>query len=369
MKKIAIVTFNDANNYGAFLQEYALFNFLNNNKCDVKVIDYENKDFLQQYKYSNNLIKRKGLINKLKILYDIIFRTDIYLKKLQRERLFEQCKAKEIEFTNKIIEGQKIELDFDYYVAGSDQIWNVNITGHNMFYFLDFVRDNNKKVSYSASFGNNRFNSDDYQLFKNYISCFKSVLVREESGKKMLKEYCNIESSVTLDPTFLLNTRDWYDFSEKSGIDYSHRRYVLVYLVLRSNEIFDAAYKYAEKNQCELVLIGCKSVIKRNGIIKKALNNIGPYEFVHLVRYAKAVFSTSFHGSALAINMQVPFFYLIPDEGRRLRLSDLMNELHVGNRDISYGVVSENINWDEVAKALDVSRKKSSDLLLKSIGF
>ncbi|SEG19714.1 Polysaccharide pyruvyl transferase [Butyrivibrio sp. Su6] len=368
MNNIAIVTFNDANNYGAFLQEYALFNYLKKNNCNVNVVNYENEEFLQQYKYANNLLKRKGILNKLKILYDIIFRTDIYKKKIQREHLFEQCKLKEISLTEKVTSGNDLRQSFDYYIAGSDQVWNVNITDHNLFYFLDFVNDNKKKVSYAASFGNNDFSDDDYQIFKKYISCFKKVLVREESGKKMLAEKCGIESDVVLDPTFLLNVNEWYSFSDKSCIDYSLKKYVLVYLVFRSNDIIDAAYEYAKDHQCELILIGCKSVVKRNGFVIKAMNNIGPYEFVHLIRYARAVFSTSFHGTALAINMRVPFFYEIPDEGRRLRLSDLMVKLNVGNRDISRGNIDGDINWDDVSRCLDKNRQISERLLLDSVG-
>lgn len=367
MKNIAIVTFNDANNYGAFLQEYALFNYLRKKGCTVKVVNYENKDFLQQYKYSNNLFKRKGVVNKLKILYDIILRTDIYIKKVRRERLFDQCKSEEIDFTEKVTAGQQLKQDFDYYVAGSDQVWNINITNHNMFYFLDFVDDDNKKISYAASFGNNEFSNDNYELFKQYLSCFRSVLVREESGRKMLEEKCGIDSTVTLDPTFLLSIHDWYEFSDKSRIDFSHKKYVLVYLVFRSDDIFDAAYKYAKENQCEIILIGCKSVIKRNGYVIKAMNDVGPYEFVHLIRYAKAVFSTSFHGTALSINMKVPFYYEIPDEGRRLRLSDLMTKLNIGNRDISNGMLDKDIDWENVSKCLDENRNKSAKLLLESL--
>lgn len=60
MKKIYIATFQNADNYGAMLQCYALSNFLNNFN-ETCVIDYNNEFLMRQYKiirrFDNNLIK------------------------------------------------------------------------------------------------------------------------------------------------------------------------------------------------------------------------------------------------------------------------------------------------------------------------
>ena len=42
---------------------------------------------------------------------------------------------------------------YDAYIVGSDQVWNPLITGGDSAYFLDFVKDRQKKFAYAASFG------------------------------------------------------------------------------------------------------------------------------------------------------------------------------------------------------------------------
>ena len=161
MKKIGIVTFNDANNYGAFLQEYSLLKFIKNTKHEAEVINYENKEFSQLYKYSNNIIKRNGLVNKLKILYNMILRTNTYMARLKKNKLFKECIEKEITLSTKFDKETFDENDYKCFISGSDQVWNVRMTGYNYFYFLDFVKDNKKKKSYAASFGRSEFTESD----------------------------------------------------------------------------------------------------------------------------------------------------------------------------------------------------------------
>lgn len=48
-KKIGIITFHKAHNYGAFLQCYALQEFLRSMDHDVFVIDYDRKDLWEGY--------------------------------------------------------------------------------------------------------------------------------------------------------------------------------------------------------------------------------------------------------------------------------------------------------------------------------
>lgn len=53
----------------------------------------------------------------------------------------------------------------DYYIVGSDQVWNEEITGDYQFsYYFDFVPDGKKIISYATSFGKNELTIDSKNI-------------------------------------------------------------------------------------------------------------------------------------------------------------------------------------------------------------
>lgn len=371
MKKIGIVTFNDADNYGAFLQEYALQIYLQNNGYHVEVINYQNKDFSQLYKYANNLIRRKGLKNKAKILYNMVFRPKTFIARLKKSKLFKVCREKEIILSEEFAKIENtIEEQYDYFIAGSDQVWNVRMTRYNLFYLLDFVHNPNKKLSYAASFGRTNFNEEDFVLFSQKLGNYSSVLVREESGKNLLLEKCGIVSHVVLDPTLLLYPYEWKRFSHNSNLNLSDRKYILIYVVSLPTFMYKAALNYAHQKELDIVLLGRNSGIKIDGKKIKATIDVGPYDFLNYIINAEVVFTTSFHGTILSINLEKPFFFELSKEqyNNNARLEDIIQFLGLQDREIISDIVEDcDIAWDIVRKRLDIERKSSKELLLKSI--
>ena len=369
MKKIGIVTFNDANNYGAFLQEYALFKYIKNENYEVEVINYENKEFSQLYKYSNNIIKRKGLKNKLKILYNMILRPNIYKARLEKNKLFREAVEKEIVLSSKFNESSLNQDEYKCFISGSDQVWNVRMTGYNYYYFLDFVKENNKKKSYAASFGRTEFSVEDSEIFKDKIGSFSNVYVREKSGLELL-EKCGVKSEVVLDPTFLLNSNQWKKFAEKSKLKERKRGYILLYVVSEPTNMYNAALKYAKEKDLDIILLGRNSDIVVDGVRIKASIDVGPYEFIDYLVNADAVFTTSFHGAILSINNNINFYYELSKAkiNNNARLIDIMNLFDLNDREINMDNVEDTIiNWEKVNKILEESRKDSQDKLLKML--
>ena len=71
-KKVDIITFQCAHNYGAILQVYALQQTIEKMHKKVEIINYKNKIIERQYKVIN--VDRKNLKNFLKsIVSDILF--------------------------------------------------------------------------------------------------------------------------------------------------------------------------------------------------------------------------------------------------------------------------------------------------------
>lgn len=369
MKKIGIVTFNDANNYGAFLQEYALFKYIKKNKYEVEVINYENKEFSQLYKYSNNIIKRRGIVNKLKILYNILLRPRTYSARIKKNRMFKECIKREITLSSNFNETIFNEEDYDCFISGSDQVWNVRMTGYNYYYFLNFVNDNKKKKSYAASFGRTEFNDNDYEIFKDKLSTFDKILVREKSGAELLAR-CEINSEVVLDPTFLLDSNEWKEFSKNSDFNEMKKGYILLYVVSEPTNMYRAALKYAKEKNLDIILLGRNSDIVIDGVRIKAKIDVGPYEFISYLLNADAVFTTSFHGAILSINNNVNFYYELSKAkiNNNARIIDIIKLFNLNEREIkSENVENKVIDWSYINKVLEVERNKSQSMLLSMI--
>lgn len=372
MAKIGIITFNDALNYGAFLQEYALQKFLKKYAIQVDVINYCNSNFEQLYKYANNPFMRKGIKNKLKIIFNMIFRPKTYCARIKKRKKFLHCYGDEI-ILSKEFEIHKDEIvdSYDYFIAGSDQVWNVKMTCYNLYYLLDFVTDKKKKLSYAASFGRTEFDDVDYELFKKYIGDFNNILVREKSGYELLKNNCGLNSKVVLDPTFLLNEKEWVEFSKKACGKSINKKYILIYIVSLPTHLYKAAIKFAEERKLGIVLLGRNSDLVFDGKRLKASVDVGPYEFMNYIINSEAIFTTSFHGTILSINLKKPFFYELSREkyNNNARLVDIIQMLELQDREITSPQVNDSvISWKCVHHKLNVERNYSKKLLLDSIG-
>mgnify|MGYP003312268585 CR=1 FL=1 len=142
MKKIGIVTLNDYVNFGNRLQNYALVKYLNEfNNCEVYNIWPKSNKFIIK-----DIIKRFIFTNKF--------------KRISKFRKF-----------NKLINTASSFEDFDYYVVGSDQVWNPQwLVEETML--LSNIKSSNK-ISYAASFGVNEISNTDKKIFKKYLANFK----------------------------------------------------------------------------------------------------------------------------------------------------------------------------------------------------
>lgn len=82
MKKIRIITFQNAHNYGATLQTYALQRFLNDKNYEANDINYKDKEIGNQYK-----IFRVNKKNELSFAKSIVVGTRDFIPK-NRDKFF-----------------------------------------------------------------------------------------------------------------------------------------------------------------------------------------------------------------------------------------------------------------------------------------
>lgn len=138
---------------------------------------------------------------------------------------------------------------YDYFIAGSDQIWNpafVNLKNE----FLQFA-DRNKRVAYAASFGVSEIKPDKVEIVRKGLEGIDYISVREQAGAKIVKDLTGKEVPVLVDPTLLLSAEDWEKIMERP-VWYRDEKYILVYFLSKlpdkiRNDIKNLAEKYKLK--------------------------------------------------------------------------------------------------------------------------
>ena len=194
IKKIATITFHNSYNYGSVLQAFALQTYLKKIGYETKIIDFEYGDDYKQYK----LFRTYLYLHQPKS-----FLADLYrLKKnIKRKKSFDEFTKKHLLLTSHhyVNEDDMSELNtqFDAFICGSDQIWNLECTKEIVpAYFLNFVANNKLKIAYAPSIASATFDGNKEEL-TNLIGRLDSVSVREKSTIDSVKEYTDKEINNT----------------------------------------------------------------------------------------------------------------------------------------------------------------------------
>ena len=141
-----ILTYHDSDNFGSVLQAYALSRYLATQGINVRVIDFRKEEVAQLYRIFQPMNSRFNILtNGYKLMY---------LSALKRGKVaFENFRKKQLPLSDcRSEQAEQIPIrDYDCYITGSDQVWNIKICDFDPVYMLRGI--GNRKVSYAASFG------------------------------------------------------------------------------------------------------------------------------------------------------------------------------------------------------------------------
>lgn len=325
-KSVAILTFHRAVNYGALLQAYGLQTVLSSLGYKADILDYRN-DGVENYYYK--ILKGKNLKGAVK---------SIVTRKTQKERnkKFIDFSKNYINYSektyNKSTVSQSNDL-YDYFMVGSDQMWNLPTIHHDKTYFLDFVNDNAKKKSYAISMGKISHCEDAYKAYYPLINDFDNISLREYSGKSFLENNINKEITVDLDPSFLLESSQWRKLSKKPAIE----NYALIYSVDLSEKVVEVGRKYAKQKGLKLVFVSLRNKKIPLQDNELDLSCCSPEEFLGLVDNAECVITNSFHGTAFSVVLGTSF-WTVKNSAQGLdnsRMETLLNTFNLSDRHIS----------------------------------
>ncbi len=353
MKKIGVITIHSDLNYGAFLQAFATVAFLRSKDYDAKIIDYR--------KIPNSPRKYKFPVN---IIYKIY-----HLPRLWRYRTFIKPMTSNIRYNN-LEELFKFNEDYDVLISGSDQIWNPYCGGFvnklNPAYYLAFASNKKyKKIAYGSSIGSHVFDETEKVKVKGWLDEYSALSTRETEGAEQLESFLGKKVKVVLDPSLLLNSKEWQKYAADVRIK---EKFVLVYYIDDLDEVVSYARKIADKYGYKVALI-TNMPMKPKGV-DILIPHCGPAQFLGLFEKASYVVTNSFHGTAFAVNYNKDFLSVLKRNSPQRQQTLLTNvgllERLVTNL-LQIDNLPEHIDWSQPNRLLDELRKDSIGYLINAI--
>lgn len=338
MKNIGILTFQNANNYGAVFQAFALQTTLEKLGVNAKVVNYDSQPMM--------------------------------LKRMQK-KVFAQFIEENLHLTSFANEKEKIDTKgLDAILCGSDQVWNPHLTQKDTTYFLDFVDQDIQKVSYAASIGLTEENCKEYQdIFKKYLPDFDKISLREESNVPYIQNLLQGKKKVqaNVDPSLLL-TKEEYLKAFHLPLD-SSEEYIFVFSYAYDPKLYDFANMLSLQTGYKIVAL----TFYNDGSFvdnAKVLMNVKPEDWLMLFNRAKIVLTDSFHGMMFSMVFQKPFYVYTPNRYNVARIKDALEKFGLKDRTLktvrNIKDVSFSLDYQNVNQVICAEKEKSMEYL-KSI--
>ena len=303
--KIGILTFYwSKDNYGQLLQAFALQKFLKNKGHEAFLIRYNFESKIKQNPLWKRCYKALHPIKLYNFLKRRMTRKKIQAERLQHDRHFDDFRKNYFSFSaNEYYSFNELKQnppEADFYIVGSDQVWNPNCAGgmdapwfENILkaYFLGFGNPQTKKLSYAASWGIKELNPKIAHKIQPLLKEFSYVSVRENSGIALC-EQCGFKNAEwVIDPTMLLKAKDYKDLYTSENFPKQDKPFLLLYMLANTCD-FDIkkAFDFAKQKNLEVVYVTGNGVLDTN---KKTFATIP--EWLYLVDNAKYVITNSFH--------------------------------------------------------------------------
>lgn len=305
--KVGILTFHDADNYGAVLQAYALSQTLRKLGMENEFVAIEREEKVKQQPASGPAAA---------------FMKRVLAAGEKRRLLFEEFRNEHMVISPLYRKEELTSLNdrYAFFISGSDQVWNFRIPDVDPRYFLPFA-ENNKKYSYAASFGSEEIPEKVAGWCEEQLRSFRRISVREESAGILVKKLTGADAWIHPDPSLLPERSDWELISEKR-----EERYVLLFLLVYDEEAVQRAKEAAMQRKLEFKTVTA-AFLPQLGM--SAWCDTGVCEWITLIRNAQLVVTNSFHGTVFSILFEREFTF-VPLKGalatRNGRIEELLHK-------------------------------------------
>ena len=312
MPKIGLVTLHE-HNYGSALQCYASRAYLKGKGFDSDVI-CEVGEYSLLKRYSNRILelglfclshvsdvkdiikvfksqRRGSLRNSVKTENSISRFNHLYLscKYYTRNKLDEIAKSNEYQF----------------FLSGSDQIWNGRQIDNYYLHFLRFA-PREKRVAWAPSFGGSTIARYNKKRYSRNITEYNTLSVREKSGIDIIKQLTGREDVTFLsDPVMLLDAERWRNcYSNNETVDRPEGKYFLAFFLDKASEqAIGAIKKLKEENALPVYTVG----YPHDEFLSQHIDG-SPWDFLAMIDGAEYVLTDSFHATVFSIIFHKKFY-------------------------------------------------------------
>ena len=323
MKKIGIVTFQNANNYGAVLQNYALQTAIENIGYVAETVNYINPKIESSYKIFSPWLSRHPVL----LLRRKYWELKNLKKSVQNKLSFDKFRDDYLKIKGKYWNVNDLKkLDYGLLITGSDQVWNKEIIGENNSSVYDLSFFHGKKASYAASCGS----IDQIIDPTNGITALDRVTVREKDLADWLMER-GIDAQLVCDPTLLLSAENWMESFQLKN-ETTKEKYVYLYYI-------DSGRAEAAKIAKDIASLNSYHVIYSKKTDKESIKmkygvchfEDGPIDFLNRILQSEFVVVSSFHGVVFSIIFHKEFYAMLHEETGS-RVEGLLEMLNLKDR-------------------------------------
>lgn len=382
MKKLGICVCYQHRNYGSQLQSYATTVELERRGIDYEIIRYQKKMTpVFVLKALPRLFNPVFISDRVKTRYkkNIMLKTHPQLARDNAVRNAKLAAFSKERFTrlSPVYVGydalKKEATRYDAVMVGSDQLWAPGGIKSN-FYNLMFADDDTCKLSYAASFGVSRIEEKLHPLYRTFLERMDHISVRENTGKQLVETLSDKTAEVVVDPVMLLTAEEW--LREIPDEKRSQQPYIFAYLLGPSAEYRKAVTAFAADKGLKIITSHHMDSYNKadEGFGDEAPFDVGPAEFVNLIRNAEYVFTDSFHGSVFSALYHKRF--LIFDRypagaatSKNSRIDSFCENYSLQSRRFGgdMAAADEPIDYDSVQQKIDAHRERSRAFLDKAL--
>ncbi len=378
MKKLGICVCYQHRNYGSQLQSYATTAELKRRGIDFEIIRYQKKITPSLlFKFIPNLLDPVFINDRIIENYQkkLVLKLHPALKQNNdiRNKAFDSFSKTRFQNLSPVYYGyQELREQARKYTAvmvGSDQLWSPSGINSD-FYNLMFAPDGAVKISYAASFGVSQIKPKYKKKYKTFLNRLQYISVRENSGKQIVESLSSNKAEVTVDPVLLLDAQQWLEEIPDNRL--YNEPYIFAYFLGKTPEYREAVNKFAKKKGLKIVSEPHMDTYNKADKNFGDYNpyNVGPAEFVNLIRHAEYIFTDSFHGSVFSMLYKKKFMIFNrysqdSATSKNSRIDSFCTNYMLEDRRYSNDIfaVDRKIDYDCVLEKVNEHRQKSLKFL------
>ncbi len=386
-KKVAIVSCYFQGNYGSQLQAFATQKILDHLGVANETICIDGlKAEINKAKYKYFISKIADLNTVKDKLGSLKLSVQRKLKKqsfgqnvARRNRMFSEFAGEMFKLSECYATKAELSNSCDKYAAvlvGSDQLWlPSNIEAD--YYTLNFVPQNTPKIAFATSFGISSLPKKQAGKASVFLKRIDHLSTRENSGQQIIKDLTGRDVPIVCDPTLLFTAEDWLSIQKDEPV--INDKYIFCYFLGNNRQHRKFVLKLKEETGCKIVqLQHLDEYIKSdNDFADYAPYDIGPCEYLNLIRHAEYICADSFHGTVFSILHKKPFFTFsrykkdsaVSTNSRLYSILELLSleERFITGEEAVNDCLKRQIDYERVHNQLAEFRDRSKGFLIDSL--